>query len=140
MSQALVYDASVVLEFSRAWRGHKRSLHSHKLLWKMRKLDAELGDRAQGCAGMVQVRLAFLAGLAVVLALIPVNRWLSKRIEAASAEMMGCKDARIRRTGELLRGIRQIKAAAWEPAFLARVGAGHGHKRKNAQKCGSAIQ
>ncbi len=68
-----------------------------------------------------QVRLAFLAGLAVVLALIPVNRWLAMRIEAASAEMMGCKDVRVRRTGELLRGIRQIKAAAWEPAFLARV-------------------
>ncbi|EIE19385.1 P-loop containing nucleoside triphosphate hydrolase protein [Coccomyxa subellipsoidea C-169] len=73
------------------------------------------------CLLYTQVRVAFLAGLAVVLALIPINRWLARRIEAASAEMMGCKDARIRRTGELLRGIRQIKAAAWEPAFLARV-------------------
>lgn len=68
-----------------------------------------------------QVRVAFLAGLAVVLALIPVNRWLARRIETASADMMGCKDARVRRTGELLRGIRQIKAAAWEPAFISRV-------------------
>lgn len=79
-----------------------------------------------------QVRLAFLAGLAVVLALIPVNRWLAMRIEAASTEMMGCKDVRVRRTGELLRGIRQIKAAAWEPAFLARViHISHDHSRAN---------
>jgi ATP-binding cassette subfamily C (CFTR/MRP) protein 10 len=71
--------------------------------------------------GCMQVRLAFLAGLAVVLVLIPVNRWLAVRIEAASGTMMECKDARIRRTDELLQGIRQIKAACWEPAFLARV-------------------
>jgi ATP-binding cassette subfamily C (CFTR/MRP) protein 10 len=67
------------------------------------------------------VRLAFLAGLVVVLLLIPVNRWLAQRIEAASAAMMEYKDARVRRTAELLQGIRQIKAAAWEAAFLGRV-------------------
>ena len=85
------------------------------------------GDLHNKCPGHVanglaaQVRLAFLAGLAVVLLLIPVNRWLAARIEAASAAMMECKDARIRRTSELLQGIRYIKAACWEPAFLARV-------------------
>ncbi len=31
----------------------------------------------------MQVRFAFLAGLAVVLLLIPLNRWLATRIEAA---------------------------------------------------------
>jgi hypothetical protein len=67
------------------------------------------------------VQEAFLAGLAVVLLLIPVNRVLAARIEAASGRMMGFKDARIRRTHELLRGIRQIKAAAWEACFVARV-------------------
>ena len=35
--------------------------------------------------------------------------------------MMAAKDARVKRTGELLQGIRTIKAAAWEPAFFARV-------------------
>ena len=69
-----------------------------------------------------QVQAAFLAGLAVVLLLIPLNRWLALRIEAASSSMMGHKDARIKATSELLRGIRQIKAASWEPAFLAQVG------------------
>ncbi|KAK9825002.1 hypothetical protein WJX81_008465 [Elliptochloris bilobata] len=68
-----------------------------------------------------QVQEAFLAGLAVVLLLIPINRVLSRRIEAASTAMMAYKDARVRRTGELLRGIRQIKAAAWERCFVSRV-------------------
>ncbi len=48
-------------------------------------------------------------------------RWLARRIERASTDMMAAKDARIKRTGELLQGIRTIKAAAWEPAFVARV-------------------
>ena len=39
-----------------------------------------------------QVHLAFLAGLALVLALIPVNRWLALRIQAASVSMMAAKD------------------------------------------------
>ena len=35
--------------------------------------------------------------------------------------MMSAKDARVKRTGELLQGIRAIKAAAWEPKFVMRV-------------------
>ena len=69
----------------------------------------------------MQVQEAFLAGLAVVLLLIPINRALAGRIEGASTTMMAHKDARMRRTGELLRGIRQIKAAAWERCFVSRV-------------------
>lgn len=40
----------------------------------------------------LQVQLAFLAGLALVLALIPINRWLALRIQAASVKMMVAKD------------------------------------------------
>lgn len=57
----------------------------------------------------------------MVLLLIPINRALAGRIEAASSAMMSCKDARVRRTGELLRGIRQVKAAAWERCFVGKV-------------------
>lgn len=39
-----------------------------------------------------QVQFAFLAGLALVLLLIPVNRVLANRIQAASLKMMGAKD------------------------------------------------
>ena len=42
----------------------------------------------------LQVKYAFLAGLAVVLLLVPVNRWLALKIERASEDMMAFKDAR----------------------------------------------
>lgn len=67
------------------------------------------------------MRLAFLGGLAVVLLLVPINKWLAKRIEAATNTKMTFKGLRVKRMGELLRGIHQIKAAAWEPAFMAHV-------------------
>lgn len=40
----------------------------------------------------VQVQYAFLAGLALVVLLIPVNRALATRIQAASLKMMAAKD------------------------------------------------
>lgn len=67
------------------------------------------------------MRLAFLGGLGVVLLLVPINKWLAKRIEAATNAKMAFKDLRVKRMGELLRGIHQIKASAWEPAFIAHV-------------------
>lgn len=69
----------------------------------------------------VKVHFAFLAGLAVVLLLIPVNRWLAQKIQRASIKMMAHKDARVRVLGELLRGIYQIKLATWESRFVAEV-------------------
>lgn len=69
----------------------------------------------------MQVKGAFVAGLVVVLLLIPINRWLARCIEAASVGLMAHKDARIKATAELLRGVRQIKASAWEPPFVAHV-------------------
>lgn len=68
-----------------------------------------------------QVRYAFLAGLAVVALLIPVNRWLAVKIERASVRMMAHKDARLQVMGELLRGIHQVKLSAWEPRFIRKV-------------------
>ncbi|GAB4816583.1 hypothetical protein N2152v2_003629 [Parachlorella kessleri] len=68
-----------------------------------------------------QVQYAFLAGLAVVLLLIPANRWLAMRIKTASVAMMGAKDRRVGGMMEVLRGIRQIKAYAWEPFFVKQV-------------------
>ena len=55
--------------------------------------------------------------------LIPVNRWLATKIEAASERMMAHKDARLQLMGELLRGIHQVKLSAWEPRFITKVSA-----------------
>ena len=69
----------------------------------------------------MQVRYAFLAGLAVVILLVPVNRWLAAKIEGASERMMAHKDGRLQIMGELLRGIHQVKLSAWEPRFITKV-------------------
>ena len=73
------------------------------------------------CGTWLQVRYAFLAGLAVVVLLIPLNRWLASKIEGASERMMSYKDTRLQRMGELLHGILQIKMYAWEPRFISKV-------------------
>lgn len=68
-----------------------------------------------------QVEYAFLAGLVVVILLIPINRWLASKIEGASERMMAHKDARLQLMGELVRSIHQIKLSAWEPRFIRKV-------------------
>jgi hypothetical protein len=73
-----------------------------------------------------KVRFAFVAGVALCLAMLPVNRALAGRIQAASLSMMAHKDSRVRLMGELLRGVRVVKVLSWEPAFVRRVGAARG--------------
>ena len=72
-----------------------------------------------------QVKLAFLAGVAVVVALIPLNRLLATRIGSATREMMVFKGARLAVVADLSRGgdggAAAVKASGWEAAFRARV-------------------
>ncbi|CAI7775816.1 unnamed protein product [Closterium sp. NIES-54] len=70
-----------------------------------------------------QVSYAFLAGLAVVLLLIPVNRWLAGRIGEASKQMMASKDARVQAMQELLDHVAAVRAMAMEGALLSRINA-----------------
>ncbi|KAL4281559.1 hypothetical protein GQ457_03G042490 [Hibiscus cannabinus] len=64
-----------------------------------------------------QVKLAFTAGLAITILLIPVNKWISELIASATEKMMKQKDERIRRTGEILAHIRTLKMYSWEIPF-----------------------
>ncbi|KAF8041794.1 hypothetical protein BT93_A0402 [Corymbia citriodora subsp. variegata] len=65
----------------------------------------------------MQVKFAFAAGVAITVLLIPVNKWISTLIAAATQKMMKQKDERIRRTGELLSHIRTLKMYGWEIIF-----------------------
>ncbi|XP_048129679.1 ABC transporter C family member 13 isoform X2 [Rhodamnia argentea] len=65
----------------------------------------------------MQVKFAFAAGVAITVLLIPVNKWISTLIAAATKNMMKQKDERIRRTGELLSHIRTLKMYGWELIF-----------------------
>ncbi|XP_022998363.1 ABC transporter C family member 13 isoform X3 [Cucurbita maxima] len=65
----------------------------------------------------VQVKFAFLSGIAITILLIPVNKWISEMIARATEEMMKQKDERIRRTGEILTHIHTLKTHGWELLF-----------------------
>lgn len=68
-----------------------------------------------------QVRFSFLAGLTVVLLLIPVNRWLAQRIQTASWQMMGAKDERVTWVVQMLTRIREIKMCGVEHLYARRI-------------------
>ena len=68
-----------------------------------------------------QVGLALLAGLGVVVLLIPINALLTNRIAKVSRRMMKCKDRRVQLTNEMLHHIRAIKQMALEQRFLSRL-------------------
>lgn len=68
-----------------------------------------------------QVQVAFVAGLAVVLLLVPVNRWLALKIGSLSETLMTHKDGRISATSEAVTAIRVVKFFAWEGLMSDRI-------------------
>lgn len=67
----------------------------------------------------IQVKFAFLSGLAITILLIPVNKWIANLIANATKNMMEQKDERIRKTAELLTHIRTLKMYGWELLFAS---------------------
>ncbi|XP_046809062.1 ATP-binding cassette sub-family C member 10 [Lucilia cuprina] len=68
-----------------------------------------------------QLGAAFIAGVIFAVALIPINRWLAKRIGHYSQGLMTAKDARISATSETITGAKQIKLNAWEDVFIKKI-------------------
>lgn len=66
----------------------------------------------------LQVGLAFLAGLAFSIALIPINKFIANKIGELSTKMMERKDERVKMMTEILRGIKIIKVHVWEQHFV----------------------
>ncbi|CAG7725549.1 unnamed protein product [Allacma fusca] len=69
----------------------------------------------------LQIGSAFLAGLAFVMILIPINRILAKKIGVLSTKMMKFKDDRVNLMSEILYGIRVVKFHSWERFFTYRI-------------------
>ncbi|EDW64800.1 ATP-binding cassette sub-family C member 10 [Drosophila virilis] len=69
----------------------------------------------------LQLGAAFLAGVIFAALLIPINRWLAKRIGIYSTGLMTAKDARLSATTETMQGAKQIKTNAWEPIFITKI-------------------
>lgn len=58
-----------------------------------------------------------LAGVAVMVLLIPLNIFLSTQQKKLQTRQMGFKDQRVKVMNEVLNGIRILKLYAWEPPF-----------------------
>uniref|UniRef100_A0A8C7KAB3 Canalicular multispecific organic anion transporter 2-like n=1 Tax=Oncorhynchus kisutch TaxID=8019 RepID=A0A8C7KAB3_ONCKI len=62
-----------------------------------------------------------LAGVAVMILLIPLNAAIAVRTRAYQVEQMHYKDARIKLMNEILNGIKVLKLYAWENSFKEKV-------------------
>lgn len=65
--------------------------------------------------------LSGILGVFMMLALLPLNIVVSKRLAAVQSKLLAASDARIQSSNELLEAIRVIKYYAWESYFLERV-------------------
>ncbi|XP_040579194.1 LOW QUALITY PROTEIN: multidrug resistance-associated protein 1 [Lepeophtheirus salmonis] len=61
---------------------------------------------------------ASLAGLAVMILLIPINIVVGKKVKKFTAIQMQNKDKRIKLMDDILNGIKVLKLYAWEPSFI----------------------
>ena len=62
-----------------------------------------------------------IAGIGMMLLLLPVNLYISKRFAAIQTTILAATDARIHTTNEVLTNIRIIKYFAWERRFVSNV-------------------
>lgn len=64
---------------------------------------------------------AVLAGLAVMVLMVPINGFLATKARKLQIENMKFKDKRLKIMNEILNGIKILKLYAWEPSFQAQV-------------------
>ncbi|XP_048480556.1 multidrug resistance-associated protein 1 isoform X3 [Plutella xylostella] len=62
-----------------------------------------------------------LAGLAVMIILIPFNALIANRVKTLQIRQMKYKDERVKLMNEVLNGIKVLKMYAWEPSFEEQV-------------------
>ncbi|XP_041520483.1 ATP-binding cassette sub-family C member 3 isoform X2 [Microtus oregoni] len=62
-----------------------------------------------------------LAGVAVIVLLIPLNGAVSIKMRSYQVQQMKFKDSRIKLMNEILNGIKVLKLYAWEPSFLEQI-------------------
>lgn len=62
-----------------------------------------------------------LAGLAVMIILIPVNGFIANKVKTLQIKQMKNKDERVKLMNEILSGIKVLKLYAWEPSFEAQI-------------------
>ncbi|KAI9148595.1 ATP-binding cassette glutathione S-conjugate transporter ycf1 [Blastocladiella emersonii ATCC 22665] len=83
-----------------------------------------------------QLGPAVLAGLFVMIIMIPFNAKFVKRQQAIQKDQMRCKDSRLRLMDELLSGIKVVKLYAWELFFLNKIDNVRQRELRNLKKYG----
>ena len=68
-----------------------------------------------------QLSWATLAGVLVMIVMMPITKLISKKLSSIQRELMKVKDKRINTTSEAFEGIKLIKLQAWERSFLQRI-------------------
>ncbi|KAH8293076.1 hypothetical protein KR044_000492 [Drosophila immigrans] len=68
-----------------------------------------------------QLGPSVLAGLAVMIIMIPLNGFIASRIKTYQIAQMQYKDKRVKLMNEVLSGIKVLKLYAWEPSFEKQV-------------------
>ena len=58
-----------------------------------------------------------LAGMLIMLIIIPINAWLSSKMKKYQMLNMKNKDSRMKAMNEVLDGVKVLKLYAWEPSF-----------------------
>ncbi|XP_034235576.1 multidrug resistance-associated protein 1-like isoform X2 [Thrips palmi] len=61
--------------------------------------------------------ISAIAGIVVLLFMVPVNAWLADRVESLQISQMELKDERVKLTNEVLGGMKILKLYAWEGFF-----------------------
>lgn len=61
--------------------------------------------------------VASMAGLALMILLIPVNIWIARKLKQLQTQHMKVQDERIKLMNEVLSGIKVLKLYAWEISF-----------------------
>jgi ABC-type multidrug transport system fused ATPase/permease subunit len=64
-----------------------------------------------------QLGVATLAGLGLMIFLIPINGYITGKIRFITSRLMTHKDQRIKLINEMLNGIKVLKLYAWEKLF-----------------------
>lgn len=62
-----------------------------------------------------------LAGLAVMIILIPINGFIANKVKILQIRQMKNKDERVKLMNEVLSGIKVLKLYAWEPSFESQI-------------------
>ncbi|KDO28591.1 hypothetical protein SPRG_06447 [Saprolegnia parasitica CBS 223.65] len=69
----------------------------------------------------VQLGVAFAAGIAITLLLLPISSAISRAMRSLQTPLMHVKDVRLKVIFEVLSGIKVLKLQAWEPSYLERI-------------------